>query len=811
MSVSGRSQDPPRSTTPSSVTSSSSRTKSPATPASKTPRITRQGSEVTRRTRRTSAVSIPSESDSEPSESESELTRTRSGSKNEESEKTAPKKKPPLKRKEKEDDDTEKEEENEKPKRMKRIVKKTELKTSPVDSDDDSSSPPKGRDFDLNEIRSQLKGFEKAVKVTTGIADNIFEEKSPEVKSAEKKVDDKKPEKQVEKSISTEDIYEFKEPEPFEYERGLKLSDDKGTKKRLVSRLFDDIDKPDKSPKHKGGKSPPKTEVKETEESKKRTFRRTPVKKSEDEGNKSPPKDELKICDDPFDKLVESPSFNIGSSSIEKKETATSPDITKSKVVKTLNLDEPLSLFSELPETVGEDSGDRLDISDTDDIQGKPLFSHKEQLFTDAAFSKSENLDPIFRGFNSEVCDDNKKRSTKDGASDEDDPIGTAIHRALTHTLTDEDSINDYLLNDDQPTVIYRSKIKKEETVTTLPIKKEEDVKEPLSIVMEITKDKPKETKQISPALQETDGSLLDTIIAQSELLKKKEVKEPQIKTGTKIADSILQKFSMIKKKEESKPIKVEIKTELKTEPSPEPKEIPVEPEPKELPVDTKTETVDNKKRKKVVSREFIEESDTDSSDSEQRLVIARSDEDSQTNPSDKLDFKDTDSNTSALQVNTDDSEENESSKIFKFEEVKQEPAIEETSESVKMETSEMKQEEDQDNNISLLLCKETIPGSPAPVPEAPTTTEPRVKPKSARGLLLEMPFASAPGNSNSKGLLTNPVELKQQQKSGLKSDSQPLAIPLEPSLDANETTNPGMNSPPMTPESTISNLSPRG
>lgn len=672
--------------------------------------------------------------------------------------------------------ETEKEEEEEKerPRRVKRMVKKpAEVK---ADSDEDSS-PPKGRDFDLNQIRSELKGFEKAVKVTTEIPEPVFEEsKQPEQKLPEKK---EEKQKTPEKVLTTEDIYEFKEPEPFEF--GSKLNEDKAIKKRLP-RLFDDTEKPDKSPKKKGGKSPPKTEQKE-DETKKRLFKRTPVKKTE-EGEKTPPKEDK--IEDPFDKLVESPSFNIGNNAVEKKPEAD----TKPKVVKTLNLDEPLSLFRELPETVGEDSGDRLDLSDNDDTQNEPLFTHKEQIFSDAAFAKAEStsLDPIFRGFNSKLDTEEKKKVQKD-TSDDDDPIGAAIQRAMTHTMTDEDSSNDDLFIT-QPTTIYQPKLKpKEEVKKDNP---SEDVKEPLVITTEVPKDvktSPKE-KQISPALQETDSSLLEAISLQTaEMLKKEEVKEPTIKTGTKIADSILQKFSLIKKNEE-KEVKIE-----KPESPPEIKkesdsETPEEPEMKP------EEFSETKKRptKKIVSKEFID-TDSDSSDSEQRLIIARSDEDSQTNVSEKIDFKETDSIISPLQVNTDDSDE---MKAFKFEETKSEPAEESDNQSQTVENKE----EDQDKDMSLLLCKETIPGSPAPVTEV-ITNEARAKPKSAKSLLLEMPFASAPGNSNGKPLLAE----SKSPKVIMKPEPE-LALPLEPNEPEEHAV---VNSPPMSPESTISNLSPRG
>lgn len=85
MSITGRSTIPdlpPRSTTPSSVTSSSSRTKSPATPATRNScRLANKG-EWNRRTRRTSVqtdISIHTDSESEESESESETQKTTRG------------------------------------------------------------------------------------------------------------------------------------------------------------------------------------------------------------------------------------------------------------------------------------------------------------------------------------------------------------------------------------------------------------------------------------------------------------------------------------------------------------------------------------------------------------------------------------------------------------------------------------------------------------------------------------------------------------------------------------------------------------
>lgn len=216
--------------------------------------------------------------------------------------------------------------------------------------------------------------------------------------------------------------------------------------------------------------------------------------------------------------------------------------------------------------------------------------------------------------------------------------------------------------------------------------------------------------KQISPALQETDSSLLESICAQPELITTKlDDKDINLKTGTKIADSILQKFNMIKSKVETKPEagEKEVKTEPKVEKieKEESKEKPAEAKPKvKQEPKAKTETkkaspaaesscsADVKKRpRKVVSREFIDSDGSDSSDSEQ-LVIARSDEDSQqTNMFEvvKVDSKESDSNASFMQQTmTDDSRsQDEEPRNFKFEKSEESDSIlpESSSDNVKV------------------------------------------------------------------------------------------------------------------------------
>lgn len=371
--------------------------------------------------------------------------------------------------------------------------------------------------------------------------------------------------------------------------------------------------------------------------------------------------------------------------------------------------------------------------------------------------------------------------------------------------------------------------------------------------------------KQISPALQETDTTLLEEAISsvsQSEILTKlDETKDIGIKTGTKIADSLLQKFSMIKSATENKFIKeetdsdeeplkppdaTEVKNEpkieitpikeeskLKIEPKIKPSEtkaikpdskLKIEPklktiEPKPKTSDSRFKTIESKIRsmsakpeatsemkkrsRKIVSREFIEESDTDSTDSEERLVIARSDEESQTNSSSdvKLDLKET-TNSNPATVEEPQSVQSECS--FKFDVIKKSDQ-ESIKPEVKIDMDSNKEEEPDSHLHSLLLCEETIPGSPAPAPEGPVT-ESRQKNKS----VLEMPFASAPGSSNNKSeVLTRENKIISKER----TQPPPLSLPLDNrDKDGRGDTSTVLdNTPPTTPESTLSNLSPRG
>lgn len=211
---------------------------------------------------------MDSESDSDPGESVSdvEVNKKKSVTKHEvketaakkkaEAKKTTPKRKLNRKVADKKPVDEESSPKTKKPKKKTAPVKESdnisenssepEVKKDQIPEEDQE---PKGRDFDLNQIRSELKGIDKAVKVSVDLirVDEI-EDKPEDVKPAvseetsepkpvpqkeEEKCTPKPEEKTPEKKEVKDDIYEFKEPEPFEYQEAL----------RPMNRMFDDTER----------------------------------------------------------------------------------------------------------------------------------------------------------------------------------------------------------------------------------------------------------------------------------------------------------------------------------------------------------------------------------------------------------------------------------------------------------------------------------------------------------------------------------------------------------------------------------------
>jgi len=301
---------------------------------------------------------------------------------------------------------------------------------------------PKGRDFDLNQIRSELKGIEKAVKLSQDVVHQteekcsqlILDDKTGIIDVRCKTEEEEKEEggevqcllmeeKVAEKTEdpNTEDVYEFKEPEPFEFEVRSKrdtLLDERAGKLNRRPRIFDDVElKEEKCPRKKLIRSAMtnKTEGKDDapfEGEMKKRFRRTVTKKVDtvaeskrtdlvlaDELQLSPAKPlpvepltpqksrQVSACEEAFDKLCESPSFHMPTKHCQNQ----APSSLAPKGMKSPEL-ETLSLFSELPgegpDEGEDDSEDRLVISETDETETEmrePLFTypqrHHEELF----------------------------------------------------------------------------------------------------------------------------------------------------------------------------------------------------------------------------------------------------------------------------------------------------------------------------------------------------------------------------------------------------------------------------------------------
>ncbi|XP_075223778.1 AT-rich interaction domain hat-trick isoform X3 [Lycorma delicatula] len=128
------------------------------------------------------------------------------------------------------------------------VIKNMVPKVEPEDEQ------PKGRDFDLIQIRSELKGIEKAVKVPpvdpTGSSESTQNFDIKDINTSIEEAIDIKVKQEDDSPIKeadspADDIYEFKEPEPFEFEVRQKCSDEKGVKmqRRPFGRVCDDLSK----------------------------------------------------------------------------------------------------------------------------------------------------------------------------------------------------------------------------------------------------------------------------------------------------------------------------------------------------------------------------------------------------------------------------------------------------------------------------------------------------------------------------------------------------------------------------------------
>lgn len=865
---------PTRSTTPLSVTSSSSRTKSPATPANnRTTRTTKNadlpGIESRRRTRRTSGhtdISIPSETeDSEAYESDTtEPDQAKTRSKGIEERKRREVRNRGEDRIKTEDisegdDDKDNIEEPRRGRRLRRTLGKVQGIKSEPDSDEEQ---PKGRDFDLNQIRSELKGFDKAVKlelvrVESDPEDGIKTEEKESVSTSmspkiEKNVEITKTESIPDPKLidNTEDIYEFKEPEPFEFEVRNKRETN-ADKDKVKKRIFEEEPKSPKK-KQKVVITPMIKEVKSDSDNDSRKKARKLFTKRTDDSveavslNKSLQPTPL-TCEEAFDKLCVPPSsFNHNKSS---------PTLEESgKVVNSIDL-----LFSDLPgddDGNHDDSEDRLIISETEvsETEQESLFTYHQEMFTTSDLTDTIELDkgtanpqsePIRDDLTSVIVNkpggalDQKQSSKASPVSRQSPELRTLdtkllnvqpilspivvppapISARLPATSTIEEKLS-------AAAMAFRNKTKEIPKENEIPESVRKLGKEVAKKVDNSILHKNKEDQIISK--HETDNKKWEediTVIEEEQrrdmmrvVIKQKEDELQQLKLKK---ESELKKYTEIKIITEQRKIQDNKDNDWKTVDSTGSNETEEESK------DQDSREKEKEKRKKLVNQEIVDSAD--SSDSEQRLVIDNEEPQDIKDPSSNFDTK--------LRVELDKFQDGEE-RYPKTQTPKPVQNLNQQQECItdfKSEPISTTKTDEEGETINSLLCEEEIPGSPAPAIEnieednaGPSCSPPQIEANENNIVLMEMPFASAPtsGESTTSSTVATlsialsktvetsiPSSLPMQQNSalGLRQQVQhqhlPALMPVQ-RRESNDAAPVMDNTPPTTPDSSISNIS---
>ncbi|CAK9822302.1 AT-rich interactive domain-containing protein 4B [Anthophora retusa] len=859
---------PARSTTPLSVTSSSSRTKSPATPANNRQTRTRNNDassiEHRRRTRRTSghADVIPSETeesetyDSDTTESEQARPKSKTAEERKRREaryRTEDRIKPDETSEGEEDKDNL--EEPRRGRRLRRTISKSQGIKSEPDSDEEQ---PKGRDFDLNQIRSELKGFDKAVKlelvrVEPDPEDEIkIEEKenvillSPKL---EKNLEPSKLETTPEaKTIdNTEDIYEFKEPEPFEFEVRNKR-DTSGEKDKIKKRVFEDEPKSPKK-KQKMVISPVIKEAKpEIDNDSRKKVKKLFSKRVDDIIESLPPHKSLQstslaTCEEAFDKLCESPPFN---------QVKPVPIIEETgKISNGIDL-----LFSDLPgddDGTHDDSEDRLIISEAEisEAEQENLFTYQQEIFPsndindsvesnkeDASLqveSVREDLTPTVS--NKPDIPVEQKQSVKSPLQRQSPelktldtkllditpvsspivtvpapisarlPATSTIEEKLSAAMAFRNKAKEVKKEDEIPEVVWKSSKEIPKKLDTITVQKTKEDQHGPKIEIE---NKKREDEEVVINNEDQCNEIMRVVIKQKE----EEFQQLKLKKDVEI-----KKFVEIKVEHK----KVQESEEEEWEHVESEKSKKVEDEYKEHDLKEK----EKEKRKKIINQDMVDSAD--SSDSEQRLVIDNEESQDVKTPSNfdvklraELDrLQDTQERFSKLQTQK---------LVQPLKHQSQECLAE-----FKTDNTPVAKTDEEGETINSLLCEEEIPGSPAPITESieqinagPSCSPPKIETAENSIVLMEMPFASAPtsGQSTTSSTVatlsmalpktvetTVPVSLPMQQNSalGVRQQSHHQHLPaLMPAQrrESNEAAPVMDNTPPTTPDSSISNIS---
>ncbi|KYN42901.1 AT-rich interactive domain-containing protein 4B, partial [Trachymyrmex septentrionalis] len=897
----------PRSTTPLSVASCSSRTKSPATPANRPTRTTRNaelsGIEHRRRTRRTSGhtdISVASESeDSEGYESdttEPEQTKTRLREKTEE-----------RKRKERRaeerirtddvtvsdaEDDKDNLDEPRKGRRLRRMPGKSQgIKSEP---DSDQEEQPKGRDFDLNQIRSELKGFDKAVKLEIRMEaeDEIkLDEKenmaaitmSPKL---EKTIESPKVEVVETKVENTEDIYEFKEPEPFEFEVRNKR-DTNSDKDKLKKRMFEEEAK---SPKKKQKTPVTASVVKETkselpENDSRKKPRKLFSKRSDDTHeavttapNKSSQVASCISCEDVFNKLCDSStlSFNQVKSTIAEE---------SSNKVSGLNL-----LFNDLPaddEGTREDSEDRLIISETEisEMEQENVFTYQQEnqfqsgKSPDTAESSKNEASTLVESVKEETpintSTSNKSANIPDQKQSQVKPLPSQVSagqsqpelKMLDSKLLDIVPVPSPIMIPPAPisarlpatstieeklsaALAYRSKTK--DTKKTLDeendlrvMKTMKEVSKKLDATFQKGKDADCISKIKDDNVAEVDKKREQEKITNDENFRREIMRVVNVPKRKEEELSKSKKETDPKKLSETKVV-AEHKTKLQDTTRDESwrnagyEMSDKKPEEEYKGTDQKEkdrERIEN--RKKQINQDIIDS--TDSSDSEQRLVIDNEEPQDVKVPTSTFDVK--------LQAELDRIENTQEryvrSQVLKTSQTVHQQQQQQECTEFKTDVTPVLKTDEEGETMNSLLCEEEIPGSPAPMSESieqanigPSCSSPKNEVTENSIVLMEMPFASAPTsgqNTTSSSTVATlsmalpktveasmPVSLPTQQNASLNMrqsqqqqqqqqqhhQHQYMALMPSQRRESNEAAPVMDNTPPTTPDSSISNIS---
>ncbi|XP_047362697.1 AT-rich interactive domain-containing protein 4B isoform X1 [Vespa velutina] len=866
---------PIRSTTPLSVTSTSSRTKSPATPANNRQTRTNKnvdlpGIEPRRRTRRTSGhtdISIPSETeDSETYESdttEPDQAKTRSKGTEERKRRDVRNREDRIKTDDisEGEDDKDTVEEPRRGRRLRRTLGKVQGVKSEPDSDEEQ---PKGRDFDLNQIRSELKGFDKAVKLEL-----VRVEPDPEdgIKTEEKENVSTLIPSKIEKNVeviktenipdpkpidNTEDIYEFKEPEPFEFEVRNKR-DTNADKDKVKKRMFEEEPKSPKK-KQKAVTSPITKDTKSDSDNDSRKKTRKLFSKRTDDSNDTislnkPLQPTNITCEEAFDKLCVPPSsFNHNKPSPTLEEAG--------KVVNSIDL-----LFSDLPgddDGTHDDSEDRLIISETEvsETEQENLFTYHQEMFTASDLTDTIDLDkettniqpePIREDLTSVIVNKSggaleQKQNAKSSPVSRQSPelrtldakllniqpilspvvvTPAPISARLPATSTIEEKLS-------AAAMAFRNKTKETPKEDEVPesirkLNKEVTKKVDASVLHKNKEDQVTSKHEIDNRKREED-----TLVKEEEqrrevmrvVIKQKEEELQQLKLKKECE---LKKFTEIKIVTEQRKIQDSKDDDWKNEDNTGCSIIKEEDIKEE---DSKEREKD--KRKKVVNQEIVDS--TDSSDSEQRLVIDNEEPQDIKDPISNFDTK--------LRVELDKFQDNQE-RYPKTQTPKPvqtlNPQQQECIPDFKSESISIAKTDEEGETINSLLCEEEIPGSPAPAIEnieednaGPSCSPPQAETNENNIVLMEMPFASAPtsGESTTSNTvatlsmaLPKPVEtsipsalpIQQNPTLGLRQQVQHQHLPaLMPAQrrESNDAAPVMDNTPPTTPDSSISNIS---